>query len=298
LTPEQTALIETLETLIHQDVGRNIKALMAATQGNLARAANALAHAKAVGILTGFFVPYGELAAAETDGPVGAALVARALSTVGIGCHVLTDDRCRAACEVALSAAVAPILSLTALRHECEAPAIRSLWETAGVTCVLAIERCGRTADGTLRNMRGQDISAYGVPLDRLVVDCAWHTIAIGDGGNELGMGALPPGLVAAHVTHGDCIACVTPVDHMVTAGVSHWGAWALIAALAVVRPDWRLPLLACLDPSLDRVILETMVAHGPAVDGVSLRRAPTIDGLDITVHHRKLSEIRAILQR
>ncbi len=40
--------------------------------------------------------------------------------------------------------------------------------------------------------MRGTDISAYAAPLDRLFSAGPWRTIAIGDGGNEIGMGGVP----------------------------------------------------------------------------------------------------------
>ena len=38
------------------------------------------------------------------------------------------------------------------------------------------------------------------------------------------------------------------------------------------------------------------MVAEGPAVDGVSLRREAAIDSLGLDVHHRKLMAIRAVI--
>ena len=56
----------------------------------------------------------------------------------------------------------------------------------------LSIERCGRSADGAPRNMRGEDISAFATPLDDLFVAGPWQRIAIGDGGNEIGMGSCP----------------------------------------------------------------------------------------------------------
>ena len=59
-------------------------------------------------------------------------------------------------------------------------------------------------------------------------------------------------------------------------------------ARLPALRPDWRRPLLAGLDEGLDRRVLEAMVADGPAVDGVSLRRALTVDNLDLATHHQK----------
>ena len=48
-------------------------------------------------------------------------------------------------------------------------------------------------------------------------------------------MGKLPAGLIAKHVPNGAEIACVTSCDHLVVAGVSNWGAYGLMAALAAL---------------------------------------------------------------
>ncbi|MGH7032012.1 MAG: glutamate cyclase domain-containing protein, partial [Stellaceae bacterium] len=151
--------------------------------------------------------------------------------------------------------------------------------------------------DGMPRNMRGQDISAHTAALDDLFTAGPWDTVAVGDGGNEIGMGALPRGLIAQHVMHGQSIACITPARHLIVAGVSHWGAYALLGALACVRPDWRRPLVGCLDEGLDRRVLEATLADGPAVDGVSRVQTATIDNLDLAVHHQKLRMIRALAE-
>ena len=84
----------------------------------------------------------------------------------------------------------------------------------------------------------------------------------------------------------------------MIVAGVSNWGAYALIGALAVLREDWRAALLACLDETVDRAILEATVEHGPAVDGVSRLKTLTVDNLDISTHHRILRMVRTIVER
>jgi hypothetical protein len=170
-------------------------------------------------------------------------------------------------------------------------------WRHAGITHAISIERCGRSADGAPRNMRGLDISSYTAPLDELFTAGPWETIASGDGGNEIGMGSLPRELIAQHVDHGETIACVTPARHLIVAGVSNWGAYALLGALAALRPEWRERLLVCLDEKLDQAVLEATVNNGPAVDGVSRLRTMTVDNLDMATHHGKLREIRALVQ-
>jgi len=292
---DRQSLVDRIERLIQIDVGRNVIALFEAARGGLWGAACALAATPAarVGLITGFYVPQGSPPAAETDGPVGAALLARGLAEVGVPCRLATDEPCRGACAAALTGAGlsgAPV-------DGADVDGLIETWRRAGITHAISIERCGRSADGAPRNMRGLDISAYTVPLDELFTAGPWETIAIGDGGNEIGMGTLPREVIARHVEHGATIACVTAARHLIVAGVSNWGAYALLGALAVLREDWRARLLACLDPELDRAVLKTTVERGPAVDGVSRLRAMTVDNLDITVHHEKLREIRTLVE-
>jgi hypothetical protein len=293
--PLPHSLVDEIEQLIHVDVGRRVTALFEAARGALWAAAAALAKAPAarVGLITGFYVPQGSPPAAETDGPVGAALLAKGLETVGIGCRLATDEPCRGACAAALTGAGLYGVPVDAA----DVPEMVETWRRAQITHAISIERCGRSVDGAPRNMRGLDISSYTAPLDELFTAGPWETIAIGDGGNEIGMGSLPRELIAQHVDHGETIACVTPARHLIVAGVSNWGAYGLLGALAALRPDWRERLLACLDEKLDQAVLEATVKNGPAVDGVSRLRAMTVDNLDVTVHHSKLREIRALVQ-
>ena len=293
--PLPHSLVDEIEQLIHVDVGRRVTALFEAARGGLRAAASALAvpPAARVGLLTGFYVPQGSPPAAETDGPVGAALLVKGLEAVGIGCRLATDEPCRSACVAALAGAGLSGVPVDAAT----VPAMVETWRRAQITHAISIERCGRSADGAPRNMRGLDISSYTAPLDDVFIAGPWETIAIGDGGNEIGMGSLPRGLIAQHVDHGETIACVTPARHLIVAGVSNWGAYGLLGALAVLRPDWRERLLVCLDEKLDQAILEATVNNGPAVDGVSRLRTMTVDNLAMARHHSKLREIRTLVE-
>src|SRR5262245_28775566 len=102
--PDSRTLVDRIECLIHVDVGRNITRLFDATRGALWGAASALASTRSarVGLITGFYVPQGSPPAAETDGPVGAALLAKGFEAVGIPCRVATDEPCRGACAASL----------------------------------------------------------------------------------------------------------------------------------------------------------------------------------------------------
>jgi D-glutamate cyclase len=273
-------------------------AVFQATKGGLRGATEALAATPSprIGLITGFFVPTGNPPAAETDGPAGAALMAAGFARSGLICCLATDTICQSACRAALDAAGATETPIDAVAPGSQVDNIIDLWRQSGIDWVIAIERCGPAADGVPRNMRATDISAFAAPLDRLFSAGPWRTIAIGDGGNELGMGRVPRPLITQHVPFGHAIGCVVPADFLVTAGISHWGAYAMLAALAHLRPDWCVSIGHILVPSLDQSIVEAMVRDGPAVDGVTLARSATIDGLDMTVHHEMLARISAVI--
>ena len=287
---------DAIEAVVCRDVGRKTQALIDASRGELEEAARALSGAKSVGLITGFYVPRGDTPAAETDGPVGAALLAAALAACGVPARIAVDTPCEAAVRAAVAAAgggiaidVVGLDDLSAIRQVAER------WRAAGVTHAVAIERCGPSPDGRPRNMRGADVSKWTAPLDELFVSHPWIRIGVGDGGNEIGMGRLPAGLIARTVPNGDQIACVTGCDHLVVAGVSNWGACGLIAALAVLRPDWAPTLERFLTAERDAEVTRATVEQAGAIDGVTARREATVDGFGPEVHAAVVDDLRRI---
>ena len=77
--------------------------------------------------------------------------------------------------------------------------------------------------------MRGEDITAHCVFFDPFISQADCPTIAIGDGGNEIGMGNI-----AGALADLDISASVTRCDELLVADVSNWGAYGLIAFLAL----------------------------------------------------------------
>lgn len=118
---------------------------------------------------------------------------------------------------------------------------------------VIAIEAPGANWEGVYHNSKGYDLSELEAKSDILFLKCKEAgvlNIAIGDLGNELGMGSIASYL-CRHIPfmepkgckcgcHGGAAALVG-ADYIITATVSHWGVEALICAIAWIkrRPDW-----------------------------------------------------------
>jgi len=283
-----------IEALVCRDVGRQTSELIASTRGELAAAAQSLSGARSVGLITGFFVPRGEVAAPETDGPVGTALLAASLVACGVKARIAVDAACADAVRVAVSeAGESPLVDEVS-----DIAGAIETWKQAAVDHAVAIERCGRSADGKPRNMRGVDVSAWTLPLDELFLGGPWVKLGIGDGGNEIGMGKLPAGLIARTVPNGEAIACVTSCDRLIVAGVSNWGAYGLMAALAVLRPDWSGIIARFLTAERDLAVTRATVERAGAVDGVTARREATVDGFGADVHGALIDDLRRVAWR
>jgi hypothetical protein len=249
-----------------------------APSGLLAPAAEALATAERVVVVTGFCVRSRRVG--ETDGLPGALALAGALRALGREVVFLTDGFSAPLLTAGMNvdggrAPVLPVLLLGESQEEADA-AIDALLASFAPTHVVAIERPGNAADGHRYSMRGEILDDLVVSADHLFAPPGkrgYTTLAVGDGGNELGFGGLRQAL-GGHVEFGETIFCATPADHAVPAGVSNWGAYALAAALSLF--SGRLLIQA---PAHERSVLAAMVAAG-AVDGRTQRCALSVDGL------------------
>ena len=282
------SLVDAIERIVGTDVGRGIQRLVHDTSGNLYKAAESLASHPAphVAILSGFYIPKAGMA--ETDGPLGASQLAAALMCRHIPVTLLTDRLCHDAVSVALRKATRGVGEVKILR-----PDTKQRLAVQGITHLISIECAGPSATGEIYNMRGEDITATSPDVHSLFIDVPWTTIGVGDGGNEIGMGAVSRSIIAEDVQNGETIACVTPCDRVIVAGVSNWGAWGLIAALMLVWPEWT--IRPCLEPDFAYRILEKMVRYGPAVDGVTLKATCTVDGMDWEFHNDVLNRLLCI---
>ena len=152
-------------------------------------------------------------------------------------------------------------------------------------------------------NMRGVPIGRTTAPLHVLFerpsrADEAFvqpYTIGVLDGGNEIGSGSIPWRTWREAIASGPAAltACRVPVDAAIPAGVSNWGAYALGAAVA--RAAGQRSFLAEWTAARQRLVIEAMVRNAGAVDGVTKRREPAVDGLALDEYLAVFEELRAL---
>jgi hypothetical protein len=147
-------------------------------------------------------------------------------------------------------------------------------------------------------NMRGESINGHVAKTHRLFEEIRQRrlpitTIGIGDGGNELGMGQYAWDALVEAIGDDSAarIACRVATDFAMIAGVSDWASYALALTVARLRGgdelgrDW--------DAVGQRDLIEALVTKTGAVDGVTLRHEPTVDGLPLDDYLQPLVDLR-----
>ncbi len=320
-------ILTQLRDIIQDDIGKRglrtdpERNLVNACLDDFHAACKSLAEHPAPGlaVVTGFFIPTATPPAGETDGPLGALYLARALVPLGIPVVLVTDDFCVRALEAGLAECglrkQVPVVTLPApaqAQKMTDAEYWQYFDERKGIpalTHLLAIERVGpsHVIDAVppehrdrCHTMRGRDISDMMSPAHKLFFKHAAQardaitTIGIGDGGNEIGMGKIPWDVIERNIKNGGLVACRVPTEHLIVCGVSNWGAYALAAGVGLLRGK---PMDATLfDSAREREILNAMVEEGELVDGVLAKPSVTVDGLTWEQYAGVLTRIGATL--
>lgn len=233
-------------------------------------------------IYTGFCIPTTQPPMFETDGPLGAYFLERAFAALSGYTEIFAEE---------------PVLRAIQHARRLVQQAERTLLDVP-VSHKIVIERAGRAEDGRRYSMSGRDVSLLQnaritEAAERQAMDSI--SIGIGDGGNEIGMGKIPHDTIVANIPNGDLIHCRIPTNHLIVAGVSNWGAYALAAGVFVLRGIK--PPAELFNPDREREILEIMVREGPLIDGVTGMATVTVDGLSWDEYSRPLIRIQEILK-
>lgn len=230
----------------------------------------------------------------ETDGPISAALTARAVSLLG-GVPVIVSQResrkalkatCAAAelnyCDSIEAALETPypvtIVDMPPKEERALADEVIAGLLAYKPAAMISIEHPGKGADGRYYSVMGYELKGWPGPVDDLlemVEAQGGITVGIGDAGNEAGMGYAKPEI--DHMTpYGELtsskVSCTAPI----IASVSELGAYGLIAALQVVSGKKLLQ-----QPDLQEHVIRAAVTAG-CVDGCSGRPNPALDIVDV----------------
>lgn len=257
----------------------------------------------AVFILTGFvLLPH---KVPEMDGMVSSMLLARALvmafdakpiiicpsdsveairkcaSVVGL--HIYDDIQ--TVMELPLSMGV---LSFTKDREEAEAQAEAILQDVAPAA-VVSVEAPGANECGHYHNATGKDVTELEAKTDVLwnrLVEQGILNIAIGDLGNEIGMGAIAEHIrrYVPFTAKGECqcgcgggILAASSTDHVITATCSDWGCYGLMAAIAYLKKDMEILHREEMEAEVMRVasrsgMIDMTGSLLPGIDGFNTR--------------------------
>lgn len=215
-------------------------------------------------IMTGFVLP--PFGSAETDGVISSVLLARSL-VIAFGAKpviVCQEENVPAVKAMAavvglhlcesidelkkypISMAVVPFTKDKSKAESCADEIISHGKPVA----VISIEAPGENKIGKYHNATGLDVTELEAKMDILfdkLRAMGVLNIAIGDLGNEIGMGTIAPHLHKhiPYANEGECrcgcsggIAVRTVTDNIITATVSDWGCYAMIAAIAYLKKD------------------------------------------------------------
>ena len=268
-------------------------------------------------VVTGAGTPPG-LPAGETDGPPGAAAIARAIE-VGLGAKpiLISEERNMPAVIKSTEAAGIAVVDeeLFKQRRSVALAINYPLGEEAGKKA--AAELCKKFKPAAMifiekvgPNRKGIFHSIMGTPRTPDKIASAYHladfakangiaTIGVGDGGNEIGCGVIKEAVTELQPYGKDCgcpchggVGTVTECDVLVFAAVSNWGAYGIAAALAGHLGDREV----LHDEATELRIVLGSVAGG-AMDGAYSRLIPYVDGTSDKVQASLITILHQIVE-
>lgn len=256
-------------------------------------------------LLTGVLHPV-HLPRGETDGPPGAAGLARALDmALGAKPIVISEpETSDVMTQTCIGAGLVP-LTLDVAKKKPHSVIVRGfphggvkeskeeakkLLDETDPSAVIAIERKGRNKEGHYHSVMGTARTETEAKLDHVVDEARSRgilTIGIGDNGNEIGFGNIfdavrevQPFGAKCQCPCGGGIASVIETDVLIPASTSNWGAYGVEACMAIVQ---GIPAIMH-NPEMERRML-TNCANTGCEDGSATGCTPTVDGTGATTY-------------
>lgn len=258
-----------------------------------------------------------DLLAPETDGIVSAALLARAID-LGFKAKpvIFCEDECvnivKACCKSAGMRVQDDFEKAKMLNHcatvwgftkdvKRAQKDAQHITDQMNPSAVISIERPGRNEKGAYHMANGRSITKFVAKLDELyeaVAKKGGTTIAIGDLGNELGMGALKE-KTKTTIFYGENCRCGCGAgigasfksDATILGAISDDAAYALMASLAYLLDKPELLHTT----QMEEQVLQASCKAG-AIDGPSGLSMPWIDYIDVKIHNCQIEIMREMI--
>lgn len=252
-----------------------------------------------IAIVTGAAVP-GHMPVGENDGPFGAVVLAQALTRIGHKVTIYTDPDplppiAMLARRAGLDIEVLPLVLGDTAQQEKIA---------AKHDIFVAIERLGGNRNGFIYGVTGVSRSPFRANVDTIfktATALGKKTLAIGDGGNEIGFGKvhaelekrLPEHTMAAKTPCGGGVFSVVATDVLAVGTSSNIGAYGVVAAIALLKGDPGL----CHTPEEEVALHHVGVGLG-LVDGGGGERIPWCDGIPAQANAALVLLMKNIVER
>ncbi|MBR3779904.1 MAG: DUF4392 domain-containing protein [Clostridia bacterium] len=246
---------------------------------------NTLKKDAVVFILTGFVLsPFNK---AETDGVISSALLASSLERIfKVKTVIVCPDEALNAVNNLLSCLETHseifVFTKESDKAEEECDKILSQFKP---DAVISIECPSANKNGRYHNAGGIDVTNLEAKTDLLfekLCKSGVPNIAIGDLGNEIGMGTIADCIEKS--IPSDCVCCGkggitarTKADNIITATVSDWGCYSLICMLAYMTGKPELMHDSNLQEKLmisasENGLIDMWGEHIPAIDGFGVK--------------------------
>lgn len=266
-------------------------------------------------VATGAGTPPG-LPRGETDGPLGAAALARSIDMglggkpifIGEERNMPSTRACALAAGLLIDEELFPQRNGIALAidyplgPEAGAKKAAELLDTYKPAAVLTVEKAGVSRSGRTHSITGfgrlPDLMANAWLLTDLAMERGIPVISIGDGGNEIGYGIIEDDVRRIQPWGNKCdcpcgtgIAVVSKADVLISAAVSNWGAYGLCAMLALLlkRPE------VLHDELTEQRMLIASIEAG-AMDGSYTTLTPFVDGISLDVQKAIITMLHEIV--
>jgi hypothetical protein len=149
-------------------------------------------------------------------------------------------------------------------------------------------------------NSRLEDITRFTAKTHFLLeygknLNLPIETVGIGDRGNEIGAGKIPWEIFKENgSTHRESIFCCRmKTAYFISCGISNWGGYALLAGVALAKG--RLDILEKVTPEQEGRVLDYLIHHGPAIDGITCKQDHSVDGIEFKDYIKVIERVKEI---